>query len=574
MTSQPVTKARADLALSPKTIGLIAVLLVVAAGLVLGEYFTQRSTLIRTPAGVVPLTADMLPLALPPTAGDGLGVVLPNRGGTERMVLDLVLEGEAFATSPSVVPEVTHRNLALGPTSPYCRRSTSDQWLQCHVPLEKGAREDTVWLAAADPAVAARIAEISVRVVKATRATPLGTGTVTWVALALAVAIPILWVLHRRRALAEWVIVALAAGIIAALQPGFTLALFVFLAALFLVGRRMQAITDRRGGLLVSAFLATVAFLAAFKYGPLAIRDIFPDIGGLNLLLPLGISYFVVRLIDTQFRFYRAELAAVTFREYLVYMVFPPTIPAGPLDTLPGFHERRLERIGRDDIAYGLARIGIGILKKILIVDSVLGRWLYHPLHGAFWHATLDPEFVSAIDVLRFSILALLIIYLDFSAYSDIAIGLGRLMGYRVPENFNWPILARNVRDYWRGWHMSMTDWCVRNVYFPLTVSTRNALVPLYATFMVVGLWHALDLTWFVWSLHHATGLAFLAWLGSRRRSKVAALSWLRRPLGIAATLLFVAWGHTLASLTDPWTAFTLYGKILQIPLLLLGLAP
>lgn len=412
----------------------------------------------------------------------------------------------------------------------------------------------------------------ALRVIKQRSTTPLDHSTWWFAAIAFAlVAIALQW-LHRRRALSQWLLVGSAAAMLLWLQPAFSVLLAVFLVMSHYLGTRGH------GSRLIlwSGIGAAVAILLGFKYGAPALVSLFANPGRFPLALPLGLSYFLIRLIDTQMRWFRGECKDVSLREYLCYVVFPSTLPAGPIHTLPGFIEGRLERITADDRRYGITRMTLGLLKKFVIADSLL----YTPLFGA--GGLLDGVVAAGvhpgIDVVVLLCGAFLFVYADFSAYSDLAIGAGRLLGYRIPENFDWPVLATNIRDYWRRWHMTLSGWCMRNIYFPLLLKTRNPYVAPFAVMTAVGLWHALSLSWLAWAVHH--GGAIMAqnlWeqrRGRRKQRQRAELTW-GRALGIPATILFVAAGHAFAQIHDFGLATQLYGafwqSLVELPFTLVG---
>jgi alginate O-acetyltransferase complex protein AlgI len=133
--------------------------------------------------------------------------------------------------------------------------------------------------------------------------------------------------------------------------------------------------------------------------------------------------------------------------------------------------------------------------------------------------------------------------YLDFAAYSDIAIGSSRLFGIRIIENFNFPFVARNINEFWQRWHMSLSGWCRAYVYMPTIGLTRNPYLAIYATMATIGIWHEGSLTWLCWGLYHATGIVvYGSWARFRRRRKWRLRTGLvPRLVGVGVTMLFVS---------------------------------
>jgi len=288
--------------------------------------------------------------------------------------------------------------------------------------------------------------------------------------------------------------------------------------------------------------------------------------------MPIGISYFVIRLIDTFLRWYRKELLAISFREFLLFIVFPGTLLAGPIENLKDFFANRCQRLGWDDIGYGLSRTLIGLAKKLVLADGLL----FAAIHGGggfgcgIDQLLAHPQSVSGWNVMAFALAGLLYAYIDFSAYSDMAIGLSRMFGYRICENFNLPVLAPNIREYWKRWHMSLSNWAFRNVYFPVLLQTRNSYLPLFLTMLVIGLWHAFNLSWFAWAIHHAMGMSAVA-LFQQRYPKVTKNE---HPalylLSVTATLIYASMGFVFVYLDDfsiAWKFYIGYWKLF-VPLL------
>jgi alginate O-acetyltransferase complex protein AlgI len=336
---------------------------------------------------------------------------------------------------------------------------------------------------------------------------------------------------------------------------------------MYFIGRMRSTVESRRRRFLLAQIATAVFFLFILKYGPDIYYGIFSIPLG-SVIFPLGLSYFVIRLIDVQLRLHRGELRDVRFREYLCYQLFLPTIPAGPIETIDEFRKKRLDRIRADDIAYGLARILIGLAKKLLVADWIIAGALYDPDKGYYFAAALDPSTATATTSLVYVALTFFYAYVDFSAYSDIAIGASRLFGYRIRENFNWPLLSRNLQDFWRRWHMSLAGWCMRNLYFQMLLVTRSSYLPLLVTMIAIGLWHNFTLGWFLWGLHHACALIFLDWWTSKSRKRRNS-QWrdaLSRPFSTLFTVYYVSVGYAFVGAHDFPTAVTLYGRAAVAP--------
>lgn len=174
---------------------------------------------------------------------------------------------------------------------------------------------------------------------------------------------------------------------------------------------------------------------------------------------------------------------------------------------------------------------------------------------------------------MAFAVAGVIYAYLDFSAYSDIAIGTSRMLGYRICENFNFPILASNIREYWKRWHMSLSNWAFRNIYFPTLVQTRNSYLPLFLTMLVIGLWHAFSLSWFAWAVHHAAGMSIVAVFQKRYPAISRNNNRVLHVICVAATVIYASMGFVFVYLDDFSVAVQLYANYWKF-LLSLGMWP
>lgn len=370
-------------------------------------------------------------------------------------------------------------------------------------------------------------------------------------------------VTHRSPVISQWVLVAAAGLFLFYLDPLFCSILLTFLVTIYHIGNNSKSSGNAR--LVYSILISALFFLIVFKYFYTEIQSLFYDVGSFSLIVPLGISYFVIRLIDTQLKWYRNEIPEINLRQYLCFILFPATLPAGPIDTISHFYEQRLTSIAWQDFSYGICRIFIGTAKKLVLADFIIFSLLYGD-GGYYNEIAFFPMSAGPDDILIFLILALGFVYLDFSAYSDIAVGFSRLLGYRMVENFNYPLFARNMRVFWTRWHMSLSNWCLRNIYFPIMISTKNFYIPTYIVMTVIGLWHALTLPWLFWGLHHASGISAVKYM----EDKLPLDKWMdRHPLmaelwtllAWAITFMFAAAAHAFTQFPDFTTALTIYLK-------------
>jgi alginate O-acetyltransferase complex protein AlgI len=246
-----------------------------------------------------------------------------------------------------------------------------------------------------------------------------------------------------------------------------------------------------------------------------------------SLLVPLGLSYLSLELIHYMIERSRGRITDRSLANLAAFVFFFPCRVAGPIKRYGDFTASVAKaHASAEDVYQGCFRILSGLFKKVVLADAlstVAANVVTARTPGQAWTAMAAYA---------------LALYMDFSAYSDFAIGVSRLMGVRVPENFNWPYLATNIQDFWNRWHMSLSSW-VRDYIFS-TVGRQLFKTPLrrrpgviatasfFATFLVVGAWHGLALNFLVWGAYHGLLVTvfhfYKGWL-----PEIVATSWLYR---------------------------------------------
>jgi alginate O-acetyltransferase complex protein AlgI len=254
---------------------------------------------------------------------------------------------------------------------------------------------------------------------------------------------------------------------------------------------------------MVGGLILTLAF---WKYLPDAARGLDPDSFFAGLVLPVGISFYVFRLIH-----YVVEVGRGTIKErdpaqFLAYILLMPIFTAGPIEQFDHFVRNREPTLDLDAFVEGIGRIAQGLIKKLVVADMLIHSHLM--IRPGMSELVEDLREVTTVEVWGFLALQYFYVYMDFSAYSDVAIGASRLFGIRIAENFNWPIFARNVSEFWKRWHMTLAGWTQRYVYMPVMARTRRPYYAVFATFLSMGLWHAADLSYILWGLYHAAGVS------------------------------------------------------------------
>lgn len=212
-----------------------------------------------------------------------------------------------------------------------------------------------------------------------------------------------------------------------------------------------------------------------------------------QIIFPLGVSFFTFSSISYLIDTYRTR-KNTSFLSYVHYITFFPKLVSGPIVRIGDFNHAE---IGLSDLSVGISRFIVGLAKKTIFA------YYFGITADSIW-----KNFQFGIDVPSTWIGAIaysLQIYYDFSGYSDMAIGLSRMLGYRLPENFNFPYLSKSITEYWRRWHLTLGSWFGRYVYIPLGGSRKgNVYFNLFIVFLVSGLWHGANWTFIAWGLWHA----------------------------------------------------------------------
>ena len=320
--------------------------------------------------------------------------------------------------------------------------------------------------------------------------------------------------------------------------------LLVLVASALVNFLAVRLLSKGKGGKWLTGGMIAInlALLIAYKYVDFVLSGILslPQTG-LSLAAPLGISFFTFKAISALADLSRKpQTEPVRFGTFLLYLSFFPQVLAGPITRFGDFqaelHHPVMDLEGLTD---GLRRFVIGLSKKLLLA-SVLGTAAdqVFALDSGSFNATL--AWVGAIAYF-------LQIYFDFSGYSDMAIGLGRIFGFSTPENFQYPYIADSVGNFWRRWHISLSGWFRDYVYIPLGGNRkgpfRTALHKLIV-FTLCGIWHGANWTFLVWGLWHSlfTALESLQIIPVKKFSRSTA----GRVLGHVYTLLVVLLGFVL----------------------------
>ena len=274
------------------------------------------------------------------------------------------------------------------------------------------------------------------------------------------------------------------------------------------------------------------------------------------IVLPMGISFFTFHKISYLVDVYRGEVEPTkSLFDYLLYILFFPQLIAGPIVRYHDVSEQLTNRTERWDLFnWGFIRFCIGLAKKVLIAD-ILGM-VTDTIFRISGHQLSSP--IAWLGTICYS----LQIYFDFSGYSDMAIGLAMLFGFRFAENFNAPYRAHSFTEFWRRWHISLSAWMREYLYIPLggnRCSPSRMYFNLWVVFLLSGFWHGAQWTFLLWGCYHGVFLVFDRLIWGRISAGLPNL------INMALTFLLVSLGWVLFRSDSIHQAMTFYSRLFLI---------
>jgi alginate O-acetyltransferase complex protein AlgI len=315
---------------------------------------------------------------------------------------------------------------------------------------------------------------------------------------------------HYRLALA-W-LVASSFFFYAYWNPPYLLLILASIAFNYAVGTRINFLRSRNSpatSLLLGIGIAVnLMLIGYFKYAGFAVENWNSLTGGSvafgDIVLPLGISFYTFQQIAYLVDSSRGETHGTTFLQYCLFVVFFPQLIAGPIIhpglVLPQFADRRVFQPNYSNLSIGLTYFALGLFKKVVLADSI-AVYAAPAFHAA---AVGDP--LTLFEAWGGALAYTLQLYFDFSGYSDMAIGLGRMFGIHLPVNFNSPYKAVNIVDFWRRWHITLSQFLRDYLYIPLGGNRHGPTrrhVNLFLTMVLGGLWHGAGWTFVIWGALH-----------------------------------------------------------------------
>lgn len=252
---------------------------------------------------------------------------------------------------------------------------------------------------------------------------------------------------------------------------------------------------------LVLSVVVTLSLLAAFKYLNFLLQSV-GFITGMSMPLvaiglPIGISFYSFHILTYTIDLYNKKVSVQkSYINFLLYVSLFPQLVAGPILRYSDVEKQIMERtVDMEKLSSGIVRFACGLAKKVIIANAA-GKLAAQVLGG-------DLSALPAGDALFGIIMYTIQIYFDFSGYSDMALGLGKMFGFHYPENFNYPYISRSITEFWRRWHISLSTFFRDYVYIPLGGNRKRQILNMFIVWALTGLWHGASWNFVLWGLYY-----------------------------------------------------------------------
>ena len=282
-------------------------------------------------------------------------------------------------------------------------------------------------------------------------------------------------------------------------EPKYILLMLIEVLISYVVGLLIDK--HKNKNILIIGIFIHVLLFGIFKYFNFVIINVnnlfHSNLNLLNVVLPIGISFYTFQIISYEIDVYNKKVNVQSnVLKYFLYVFLFPQLIAGPIVRYQDVNNEIDNRnVTFEIFARGVRRFIIGLSKKVIIANNL----------GELCNIYLNLGDKSILFTWIFAISYMLQIYFDFSGYSDIAIGLGKMLGFNFPENFNYPYMAKSITDFWRRWHMTLSSWFRDYVYIPLGGNKKGVLKQIRNILIVwalTGLWHGASWNFIVWGLY------------------------------------------------------------------------
>lgn len=315
----------------------------------------------------------------------------------------------------------------------------------------------------------------------------------------------------------------------------------------FIFGIAVDTLSDRvstKKVALTAAVIINIGSLVYFKYTGMILESINGLLGRNmdipEIILPIGISFYTFQCLSYVIDVYRGEKATRNIIDFALFVTMFPQLLQGPIIRYSEVKDTLVNPvITLDDFTKGIERFIIGLAKKAVIANTI-GEVCDNIFEIAPANMSTSVAWLGAV-------MYTLQIYFDFSGYTDMAIGLGKLFGFTFRENFNYPYISKSITEFWRRWHISLSNWFRDYLYIPLGGNRRgNVYINLLIVFIATGIWHGAAWGFVVWGLWH--GLFMLIERALKGKSS---------PIKIPQMLAsFLKWGYTILAVTIGWVVF------------------
>lgn len=312
----------------------------------------------------------------------------------------------------------------------------------------------------------------------------------------------------KKESFAQWFLVGMSLWFYAFFHIWYLLIIVGSIIVNFLISKIL--LCEKKSDLckkifLIAGICANVGVIFYYKYFNFFLENV-NAVFGTNyffekILMPLGISFFTFQQISYLVDSYRQETKDYDFREYALFVTFFPQLVAGPIvlhqEMMCQFKDKTKKKFDQDMFARGLWFFSIGLFKKVMIAD-VLGR-------GVDW-CYVNAAYLNGIEVAIAALLYTLQIYFDFSGYCNMACGIANMFQIELPQNFDSPYKAGSILEFWQRWHMSLTRFLRKYIYFPLggnRKGTAITMLNIMMVYLISGIWHGAEWTFILWGLLH-----------------------------------------------------------------------
>ena len=285
-------------------------------------------------------------------------------------------------------------------------------------------------------------------------------------------------------------------------------------------------IEKRLGGaklIFALSIILNISLLFFYKYLNFAVTTINDILGQEKftlhkIILPLGISFFSFQQIMYLASVYKKEIEKVIIIDYLAYILYFPKLIMGPLtdakELIVQINDSELKKFNIENFAIGLKLFSLGLFKKMLLADTFA--------KGVVWGFS-NLKVATSGDLILVMLFYTFEIYFDFSGYSDMAIGISKMVNITLPINFDSPYKALSIRDFWKRWHVSLTNFLTRYIYFPLGGSRKGPVrtyINIMIVFLISGIWHGANWTFILWGLIHGALQIMERLFGAKNKDK------------------------------------------------------